>query len=121
MAGKTQGEQIRELWVNVATLTERVNNVRGEIARVEAAHSRTVAALSELDKKVAVIDERLGELKKTVEEANRRRFALLPPLVGGLAGGIIALLGQALVFLLRPGEAVGWCSSHWERRRRSGA
>jgi septal ring factor EnvC (AmiA/AmiB activator) len=102
MADKTQGEQIRELWINVATLTERVNNVREDIARVEAAHTRTVAALAELDKRVAVIDERLGELKKAVEEANRRRFALLPPLVGGLAGGIIALLGQLLFFALRP-------------------
>jgi septal ring factor EnvC (AmiA/AmiB activator) len=101
MAGKTQGEQIRELWINVATLTERVNNVREDIARVEAAHSRTAAALAELDKKVAVIDERLGELKKGLEEANRRRSALLPPVVGGIAGGLVALLAQLVVFLLR--------------------
>ena len=102
MPGKTQGEQIRELWGNVTTLTERVDTLRREFGRVDAAQQATATALAELDKKVAVLDERLGELKKIVEEAKRKRFALLPPLVGGLAGGIIALLGQLLFFLLRP-------------------
>jgi hypothetical protein len=69
MARKTDGEKIDELVVTVATLTERLDNVR----------------------------EELRELKRELGEARRWLWLIIPPLVAALASaGLTALVGYLL-------------------------
>ncbi|MBV9122511.1 MAG: hypothetical protein JO112_03985 [Planctomycetes bacterium] len=60
----TQGEVIRQLTKEVATLNERISNMR----------------------------EQMNELKRLQEETSRKRWALLPPVLGALVNGLIAFL-----------------------------
>jgi hypothetical protein len=67
MARKTDGDKIDELEKLAARLVERIDNVRQEMADKE---------------RLAVLEERVNELKRTLEEAGRRRWSVLPSLVG---------------------------------------
>ncbi len=86
MARKSDGEKIDDLEKIVSTLVERVDNVRDAMIDKE---------------RFAVIEERLNELKKTVEEAGRRRWAIVPSIVAGVTGSILTLLGQLALAYLR--------------------
>jgi len=46
---------------------------------------------------VAVLAERLAELKRVVEENSRRRWAVVPSLIGALLGGALAFAGQWII------------------------
>ncbi len=60
----THDEIIRELTKEVATLNERVNTLR----------------------------EQLSELKRGLEEASKKRWALLPPVLGAVVNVLLAAL-----------------------------
>lgn len=65
MARKTDGEKLDELGLLVATLTERVNNVRDE----------------------------LKDVKRELEESRRRLWLIVPPLLAALvSAGLMALV-----------------------------
>jgi predicted nuclease with TOPRIM domain len=65
MARKSDGEKIDELVVQAATLNERLDNVR----------------------------EELKELKRQLEESNRRLWLLVPPIVAALlSAGLTAVV-----------------------------
>ena len=83
MAGKTQGDKIDELAQAVATLTERVDTLR-----------REVGELSKLTRdqttQVALLEQQVLDMRRTAEEGSRRRWALLPALLGAVIGRIRA-------------------------------
>lgn len=93
MARKTQAEKIDELEKLVATLTERLDNIRAE-----------VGDLAEMRTKLAVVEERLTEMKRAGEESNRMRWSLVPSLVAALVGAILTLLVQLVLHSLRTGS-----------------
>jgi hypothetical protein len=65
MARKSDGEKLDDLMILAATLTERLDNVRRE----------------------------LKELKQQLEEASRRMWLLVPPIVAALlSAGLTALV-----------------------------
>ncbi len=86
MARKTDGEKIDELEKLVSTLTERMDNVRQEKAEKI---------------QLAVIEERLNELKRTLEEADRRKWSIWPTIIGAAIGAILGFLGQLLIFNMK--------------------
>jgi hypothetical protein len=50
--------------------------------------------------RLAVVEERLNEFKKTIEETGRRRWALVPSIIGGIIGAVLGFLAQlALTYL----------------------
>ncbi len=71
MARKTDGEKIDELEKLVATLLERLDNARDEIK----------------------------EIKKTMEEASRRRWAFLPPVLSAIGASILTGIISFLIHL----------------------
>lgn len=86
MARKTNGEKIDELEKLVSTLTERMDNVRQEKAEKV---------------QLAVIEERLNELKRTIEEASRRHWLLWPSIIGAGIGAVLGFIGQLIIFNLK--------------------
>jgi len=68
MGRKTDGEKIDELEKVVATLAERLDNTRRELTALR------------------------DDLKRGEEDAVRRRWALLPPVISAVLSGIISAL-----------------------------
>ena len=83
MARKSDGEKIDELQQLVTTLKVSIDNIHSEIQ-----------TLAELRMKVAVLEERLNELKRAGEESGRKLWAMLPPLVAIVVGSLLTLLIQ---------------------------
>jgi len=94
-------ERINELAQATATLFERLDNVRREMVVYGSRFDRNEDSIHELKRTVAVIEERLAEMKKGVEEAGRRRSALIPSLVGAIIGGLLSFLGQLAIQWVR--------------------
>jgi methyl-accepting chemotaxis protein len=90
----TPTERINELGQLTATITERLDGVRREVEAVVGKCQRAEDSLHEVKRHVAIIEERLTEMKKGIEEAGRRRSAVIPSLVGAIIGGLITFLGQ---------------------------
>ena len=82
MSRKTDGEKIDELQILVASLVERLDNTRKEM--VDRAD-------------FAVVEERLNELRRNIEESTRRRWLMWPAIVGAMIGSIVTLLGQIAI------------------------
>ena len=69
MARKSDGEKIDELMIQVATLTERVSNIRKE----------------------------LDDLKRDLRESRQRLWLLVPPLVAAfVSAGLLAVVNSFL-------------------------
>ena len=93
---------IAEVSEAVAILLERLDGLRREVASGVDHSSKNDESLNAVNTKLAVLEERLNELKKGLEEATRRRWSVLPSVVGGLVGGILGFLGHLVVRLLLP-------------------
>ena len=78
----TNCERIAELEKLVAALMERVDSIRRQMVD---------------NARFAVIEERLNELKKRVEDAEQRRWSIWPSIIGGVIGAVLGFLGQLLL------------------------
>lgn len=72
MPNKTHGELIRELQSVVTALTERVDNLRSDKERHEAALNRIMESLAALSNRLSVVETQVAELRKNMEEYSRR-------------------------------------------------
>jgi hypothetical protein len=79
MAGQTQGDKIAELEKLVATLVERVDNLRRE--KVDAAA-------------FVRVEERLEQLRKDIDKASGKLWSFVQMVAA-------AVLGSALTFLVQ--------------------
>jgi len=82
----TDGEKIHELERLVYTLIERVDNVRKEMIDKE---------------RLAVIEERLNEMRITSEGTVARRWLLWSAIIGAVVGGVVGPLGTWAVTHLK--------------------
>ncbi len=80
----TNSDAIRDLTKTVATLEERLDNARKEIERVDTKGKKIYANLIEVDKRLALIEERSAEIRKTSDENDRRRWTVSLALIGSL-------------------------------------
>lgn len=101
MPAKTNTEQIRLLTVEVATLHERVSGIRGEVDKLASHHQRMADSLAGLLARVAVVEQQVGDLRKTGEEGSRRWWSLWPALIGAMIGSILTFMGNLLLQRLR--------------------
>lgn len=83
MARKSEGEKIDELEKLVATLTERLNELKEEVRDLD---------LPRLSQRVAVLENQVEELKKSKEEWGRRAWAIVGPIVGAIGGALATYL-----------------------------
>src|SRR3954464_3072495 len=94
---KTQGEKVDELSQLTATITERLDSVRRDVETVNARGQKSEDALNEVRRNLAVIEERLNEMKRAIEEGGRRRWSIVPSLIGVIIGGVITFLTQITI------------------------
>ncbi|HEY8504512.1 MAG TPA: hypothetical protein VIL46_08010, partial [Gemmataceae bacterium] len=81
---RTNTEIIRDLEKSVATLIERLANVRAEQARLEAVLQRTVDNAGRLETRLALLEEKVSDLRKWREERDRKNWLLIVALVGSI-------------------------------------
>ena len=74
--GKTNTEIIRETADTVATLVERVNNIRRDIDRIDGAQTKTVESVTKAATQLTVLEEKFVELKRVLDERDRRRWSI---------------------------------------------
>ncbi len=67
-------------------LTERLDNLRREMER-----------LSEHPVKLGILEQQVTDLRNKSEETSRRRWSVVPALIGGLVGALATLLVQTLI------------------------
>jgi hypothetical protein len=79
MAGKTQGEKIDELQQNMATLTERLDNL------VRFLESQDVPGLLT---RVALLEQRVEDLRHGKEEWARRLWVIVGALLSAAVGAL---------------------------------
>lgn len=114
MPRRTQGEKLDELSLTVAGLSERLDTVVREVrslaelpARAQVLESQighlehNIADLSgaimklndgvsALATRIAVIESQLADLKKQQDEASRKQWTVIAPIVGALVNGVLA-------------------------------
>ncbi|MBY0522136.1 MAG: hypothetical protein K2R98_01985 [Gemmataceae bacterium] len=96
MPGKTNTEAIRELEQFVARLDEHSDALQAEIDRLREAGTKSVELFAALDKRVTILEERLVDLKKSLEESDRKRWGVWLALIGAL---LAMLVNVVLLFL----------------------
>lgn len=101
MAGQAHGPKIDELMKLTSALEERVDNVRKEAEDIHKEQDGLYDWHKKIDTRLAVVEERLNELKRVTEEASRRRASFLPPLLAVLVGSAITILVQMILALLK--------------------
>lgn len=91
-------ESIRPLQQTVAELITRLDHVREEARRLRDEHTEVVRKSNELDKRVAVLESQVCEIKKRLEERDKKAWALWLILVGSLmtlvVNVVLLLLGK---------------------------
>jgi hypothetical protein len=80
VAGKTNSELIRELDRLVAVLVERTLDLRTDLESAKAAHAQAVEESHGRATRLAVLEAQFADLKKALEESDRKRWAMWPPL-----------------------------------------
>lgn len=91
MAVKTNTEKIDELSRVVATLTARLDYVKS-----------TTDKVPEIITKFAVIEDRVAELRNRADETARRKWSIVPALVGATVGALVTLISQVSIRRLWP-------------------
>jgi hypothetical protein len=102
---KTPTEQFKEIAVSLATLTERLDNLRNqELGQLQKQLDEERAAGRERDRQVSELRQENAVLKQLVQdhiaqyqEWDRRRWSLILALVGAvftLASGLIVTLAK---------------------------
>src|SRR5437773_2647671 len=104
MPRKTDGEKIDDLEKLAATLVVRVDSVRNELDDIGGGVSELRKSLAATATNVAVLERdvketstNLDRLKKELEESSRKRWSLLPPVVGAIVSAGISALTAYLV------------------------
>jgi hypothetical protein len=97
MAGKTNTEKIDELAKLVATLSERLDNVRETVKEIRAQQLETSPRLADFSTRTALVELQITDLRKAAEEGGRRRWAVIPALIGAVIGSLLTFLGQLAI------------------------
>ena len=92
----TNSEAIRDLSDAVSTLKERLNYTRDEMVRIETVQARLSETVIATDKKLAVIQEQIKQIREIMEEKDRRRWSVLLAFLGSL---LTLVVNIALLFI----------------------
>jgi len=84
-------ERIQVLETTSATLVERVNNLRDDLERHEETFPGLSNQVQDNDRKLAVIEHRVGALEKKLDELLARRWELWKLVLAAFLGSMLTL------------------------------
>ena len=97
MARRTDGEKIDELEKVVSAIRERLEVAGLELAERRGDTADLAKTIAEMKTTIAVVQRDVEdirrqqmEMKKEQEETNKKRWSLLPPIIGTVVSGIIS-------------------------------
>lgn len=93
----TNTARILELEKGYAWLSERVHGLGNNLTRVESTLTKWVDELTKVTTRLAVLEVQLADLKKAVEESERKRWTLWLAVVGS----VLTLVVNVILLLLR--------------------
>ena len=96
MAARTNTEAIRKLEESVARLDPLMDMVRDENKRLRDEQARVAESLKQAEVRVAVLETHRAHLEKSLDESDRRRWAVLLAFFGSLLTLVINLILLAL-------------------------
>lgn len=97
MAKSNAEKSIDEMKIVIAVLDERVTVARKELDASAEERKVNDGKFTEVEKRLAVLDDRVSDLKKAAEEAAKRSWTLWQMLLIAFVGGLITLAGQFMV------------------------
>lgn len=105
---KSPTEQFREVMMELATITERLNNFRDSMGEQRSANVRSADKVAELTtqiadirQEIALLRQRLDDHLKRIETWDTRRWGLIAALVVALFGAALSLASGLIVTLAR--------------------
>jgi chromosome segregation ATPase len=98
---KTNSDLIREIASALQTAETRVDNLQRDVDRLRVNLEKNVEASNDVAKDVVALTERATELKRAVEEADRKRWQLTLALVGSLIAFILSLVANLILLIVR--------------------
>lgn len=99
MPGESQAKLIRDLQVGVGTLDERISALRNEFGQFGLPELRE--KVSQIGERLAVIEDRVTELKRLKEEGERRHWQFLYIAAGAISMLLFNVIVQLLLALVR--------------------
>lgn len=78
----TSADLIRELQINAAVLTERLAKHADDLGRIDPTLTRQTESVSQLATRVAVLETKVSEFQRYLEESARRRWGVYMALLG---------------------------------------
>jgi septal ring factor EnvC (AmiA/AmiB activator) len=87
----TNTEKIRELELNLATLNERVSNLREDLKRHEGMTDEIKKLLRGLENTSSSMDHRLSEAEKKLSESSSRRWEIFRLVLAAVLGSALTL------------------------------
>jgi chromosome segregation ATPase len=107
MPRRTDGDKIDELEKVVATLSERLDNLRADLNRAGTAIEEASTAFSAFKIEVALLKQQIEilqrwkeDLKKEGEERARRMWSFGPNLVGAVVNVLLSALVSGVIAYL---------------------
>ena len=97
MPGKTNTDLIRELGITTANHEARINELAENIRRIDAAVTKLADTLAQVVTRLTVLEEKFAELKKSLEESDRKRWMLTLAVIGTF----LALVANLAITFLR--------------------
>ncbi len=80
----TNSEEIRGLVVGVAKLEERAEGFREEIINGNSERAKLTDSLNAIDKRLTVLEDRFAEVRRLVDEKDRRRWTIIVAVIGSV-------------------------------------
>ena len=96
MPSKPQGDLLREHGERLATLDERIDQIRRDSVRIELAVARLESASSEIDQRLVVTIRDVEKLEQKLDEIHSRRWDLWKLVLAAVLGACLTV-GTGLV------------------------
>jgi predicted nucleic acid-binding Zn-ribbon protein len=76
---------------SLATLVERIDNLREDLRRLEKLAQESLKSTQDLDLRFSLIDHRVTEIEKRLNEHSSRWWELAKLFIAGFLGGALTL------------------------------
>jgi septal ring factor EnvC (AmiA/AmiB activator) len=91
MPGETNTDKIRKLELDLATLDERVDNIRKNLEKQDVFVSKLDEQIRELGNRVSIVEHWVSAVEKRLDELLSRRWELWKLMLAAFLGSVLTL------------------------------